>query len=366
MMLVSSDPQQQGLGQAQRRVKGALGRTSPQRPPQHVLSAAEAAAHLSAVIRQRRIATRLGVAGAAREAGGHDSAAASGSSLDAAAAVAAVQQHLMYAQFELSIAELQATAVNLPLPPAPDDEATGAQGTASPTGVAGSAAGRALFGQQTHTVLQPMRLGGTLKMHRISEASGGRSRWVHPFPTSAASRPSRRPAGPPPRAVLLPLAVIHSMASLPTGSSLPSHFHRTTPCHRCSSACRQTPSPCPSPSTSWPRWPAPSCRPRQQRRKRRQRQAQLRLRARMPLAWRRLRSRCTAAQCPRAPYQRPRPLPAAWTAAPAAARAAPQPRQLAVAGALPQLYRWTCSCRGWTSGSRQTLRPVGGLAARAA
>lgn len=250
MMLVSSDPQQQGLGQAQRRVKGALGRSSPQRPPQHVLSAAEAAAHLSAVIRQRRIATRLGVAGAAREAGGHDSAAASGSSLDAAAAVAAVQQHLMYAQFELSIAELQATAVNLPLPPAPDNEATGAQGTASPTGVAGSAAGRALFGQQSHTVLQPMRLGGTLKMHRISEASGGRSRWVQPFPASAASRPSRRPATLSSCAAPAGLFVLLSLLLCTWDLASPSPSCRTTPCHRCSSGCRQTPSPCPSPSTS--------------------------------------------------------------------------------------------------------------------
>lgn len=170
VMLVSSDPQQQGLGQPRWQGKGTPGRSSPQHPPQHVLSAAEAAAHLSAVIKQRRIAARLGVRGAAGAAGAGDSAAASGSSLDAAAAVAAVQQHLLYAQFELSIAELQATAVNLPLPLAPATELTRSHGTASPTGVAGSVLRAAPFGQ--HTVLQPMRLGGTLKMHRIAEASG--------------------------------------------------------------------------------------------------------------------------------------------------------------------------------------------------
>ena len=107
----------------------------------HALTAAEAAAHLSAAIKQRRFAARLGGA-----------AAASGSSQDAAAAVAAVEQHLLYQQFELSIAELRAEA-SVPLPP-------GASAHAGSAG--GSGHGGAAFGRQWHTVLQRMRIGGRL------------------------------------------------------------------------------------------------------------------------------------------------------------------------------------------------------------
>ncbi|PSC70464.1 Methionine gamma-lyase isoform A [Micractinium conductrix] len=129
----------------------------------HALTAAEAAAHLSAVIKQRRIAARLGVrtpAGSSGRLAGEASAGGqpSGSLLDAAAAVSAVERHLLYARFELSVAELQATAVNLPLP-------ADASGRASPAEVPGGGPA----GRQWHQVLQPLRLGGMLRMHRVAE-----------------------------------------------------------------------------------------------------------------------------------------------------------------------------------------------------
>ena len=129
----------------------------------HALTAAEAAAHLSAVIKQRRIAARLGVrtpAGSSGRLAGEASAGGqpSGSLLDAAAAVSAVERHLLYARFELSVAELQATAVNLPLP-------ADASGRASPAEVPGGGPA----GRQWHQVLQPLRLGGMLRMHREAE-----------------------------------------------------------------------------------------------------------------------------------------------------------------------------------------------------
>lgn len=262
VMLVSSDPQQPGQGPARRRGKREPGRSSPPRPPQHVLSAAEAAAHLSAVIRQRSIATRLGVSGAAGEAARGNSAAASGSSLDAAAAVAAVQQHLLYAQFELSVAELQIVAVNLSPLPAQGSEAAGGHGSVSPTGVAGSAAGGAPFDRHLHTLLQPMRLGGTLKMHRIPEASPhaaakgvlASAATIRPLCLSACL-PVHLPAGLPAclPVGLLDLCCCFCFQSLSSRSSClrpcPPLPCRTTRCRRCSWACRPTPSRSPSPST---------------------------------------------------------------------------------------------------------------------
>lgn len=128
----------------------------------HSLTAAEAAAHLSAAIKQRRIAARLG--GAAAEAAG--GGGASGTSQDAAAAVAAVEGFLLYQQFEFSIAELQADA-NLVLPPeaTADAAAAASSGGASHTGGAG-------FGRQWHPVLQRMRIDGRLKLHRVAEVGG--------------------------------------------------------------------------------------------------------------------------------------------------------------------------------------------------
>lgn len=188
IMLVSSDPQQHHQQQQQQQ----KGKAAQQQAPHHVLTAAEAAAHLSAVTKQRRIARWLGLPGAVGEAGGAASTATggvgglaghpSGTSLDAAAAVAAVEQHLLYTQFELSVAELQATAVNLPLAPVPGSDA-GGRGTSSPTEVAGSgSASGGPFGRQWHTVLQPLQLSGTLKMHRIAEVRGG----AHEHTTSQA------------------------------------------------------------------------------------------------------------------------------------------------------------------------------------
>lgn len=146
----------------------------------HALTAAEAAAHLSAAIKQRRLAARLG--------GGPPL----GSSQDAAAAVAAVQSYLLYQQFELSIAELHAEASLPVLPgaavgaaPAAADATPGSttsggmrsspfgghSSTGSVSGEGGSIAGGANgFGRQWHPVLQRMRIGGALKLHRIAEA----------------------------------------------------------------------------------------------------------------------------------------------------------------------------------------------------
>lgn len=148
----------------------------------HTLTAAEAAAHLSAAIKQRRLAARLG--------GGP----AAGASQDAAAAVAAVQSYLLYQQFELSIAELH-TEASLPVLPGaaaaaaaaavdardatPGSTASGgmrsspfggASSTGSVSGEGGSMAGAGgVFGRQWHPVLQRMRIGGSLKLHRIAE-----------------------------------------------------------------------------------------------------------------------------------------------------------------------------------------------------
>ena len=137
----------------------------------HTLTAAEAAAHLSAAIKQRRLATRLG--------GGP----AAGISQDAAAAVAAVESYLLYQQFELSIAELHADA-SLPVLPGaaaadatPGSTASGGAARSSPfaassTGSAsgeGGGGGGSVFGRQWHPVLQRMRISGSLKMHRIVE-----------------------------------------------------------------------------------------------------------------------------------------------------------------------------------------------------
>lgn len=129
--------------------------TDGERPAQQLhqpLTAAEAAAHLSGVIKQRRIAARLG--GAA--------AAASGSSQDAAAAVAAVEQLLLYQRFEFSVAELRAEA-SLPAPP------VGGSGGAPDGDDRPAPANGSGFARQWHPVLQRMRVGGGLKLHRVAQ-----------------------------------------------------------------------------------------------------------------------------------------------------------------------------------------------------
>ena len=133
----------------------------------HVLTAAEAAAHLSAVIRQRRIALRLGRSNiaSAGQAPAYMVGLSSGARLDAAAAVAAVEQHLLYLQYELSIGDLQAAAINLRLPGA---EGGGGGGSSEDGGGGGGSSG---FGRQWHPLLQPLRLTGLLKVHRIAEVS---------------------------------------------------------------------------------------------------------------------------------------------------------------------------------------------------
>jgi hypothetical protein len=134
----------------------------------HMLTAAEAAAHLSAVIRQRRIALRLGRSNSAvaGQAAAPAVGLSSGARLDAAAAVAAVEQHLLYQQYELSVGDLQAAAVNLRLPVA--EGGGGGSGSPEDGGVGGGSSG---FGRHWHPLLQPLRLAGLLKIHRIAEVS---------------------------------------------------------------------------------------------------------------------------------------------------------------------------------------------------
>ena len=150
----------------------------PTQPGHHALSAAEAAAHLSACIKQRRLAARLGAGAGAAAAEALRSARPSGAVLDAAAAVAAVEQHLLYQQFDFSVEELQVSAVNLDLEAASPwghggDAASSSTSCSSSSSFDGSdsSGGDTVRAGSTLALLQPLRLAGLLKLHRIALVS---------------------------------------------------------------------------------------------------------------------------------------------------------------------------------------------------